>query len=201
MSTSRVRLWLMATNPTYYRGDLRSDLLDAAVLAIADRGPAAVSLRSVAKSVGVSHAAPQNHFGDKAGLFAAVAAQGFERLGASLVAQLDDGPADPLAALGVRYVRFALENPAHFAVMWNPDLHLDPPEVTQARDSTFATLLDTLDQVEGTLSDDESIARAERAWAVAHGLATLLLSGSLTPPPGTDPLRYVAEQLDRLEIG
>lgn len=191
----------MAVNPTYYQGDLRTDLLDAAVIAIADHGPAAVSLRSVAKSVGVSHAAPQNHFGDKAGLFAAVAAQGFERLGDHLVAESDLRSADPLTMLGVRYVEFALDNPAYFAVMWNPDLHLSPPEVTQARDSTFATLLATLDQEEGTLSANDATARAERAWATAHGFATLLLSGSLTPPPDTDPLHYVTEQLDHLEIG
>ncbi len=190
----------MATNPTYYRGDLRSDLLAAAIEAITDGGPAAVSLRSLAKSVGVSHAAPQNHFGDKGGLFAAIATEGFERLGEKLVASSRDS-GDRVRLLGVDYVRFALENPAHFAVMWNPDLHHDPPSVESARAATFAVLLEALDNVEGHLGDQQTLARAERAWAAAHGFATLLLSKSLTPPPGTDPLQYVAEQLDHLEVG
>lgn len=191
----------MATNPTYYQGDLRRDLLDAAVNAIAHGGPAAVSLRSVAKSVGVSHAAPQNHFGDKAGLFAAIAAEGFDQLGRELSMESDSIGSDPITVLGVHYVRFALENPAHFAVMWNPDLHQDPPEVASAREATFMVLLNTLSYIEDDLDNDATIARGERAWFAAHGLATLLLSGSLAVPTGTDRLQYVTEQLDLLDVG
>lgn len=191
----------MATNPTYYRGDLRRDLLDAAIEAIAHLGPAAVSLRSVAKSVGVSHASPQTHFGDKAGLFAAIAAEGFGLLHLALTTPAAGGSPDQLAQLGVQYVRFALEHPAHFAVMWNPDLHHNPPVVTEARDTTFAVLLDTLSAVEGDLAGDAAIARGERAWVMAHGLATLLLSGSLAPPAGTEPMQYVTDQLEHLHVG
>lgn len=191
----------MATNPTYYRGDLRRDLLDAAIEVITHDGPAAVSLRSVAKSVGVSHASPQTHFGDKAGLFAAIAAEGFEHLYAALTTLPPDGPLDPLAQLGVQYVRFALQHPAHFAVMWNPDLHHDPAAVAHARNTTFAVLLDTLSAVEGDLDYDAAIARGERAWVMAHGLATLLLSGALTPPVGTEPMQYVSDQLEHLHVG
>jgi AcrR family transcriptional regulator len=64
----------------YHHGDLRRALLEAAVQAIAEVGPAAVSLRDLARRVGVSHAAPAHHFGDKAGLLTAVAADGFRRL-------------------------------------------------------------------------------------------------------------------------
>lgn len=201
VSTSACMVWGMATNPTYYDGDLRADLLAAAIEAIAQSGPAAVSLRSVAKSVGVSHAAPQNHFGDKAGLFAAVAVDGFERLGAELAARPEEEALDRLAMLGVGYVRCALENPAHFSVMWDPDLHHDPPEVQSARAVTFAMLLEALDDAEGSLSETAALARAERAWATAHGFAALLLSGSLAPPPETSPLQYVAEQLDHVDVG
>ena len=103
--------------------------------------------------------------------------------------------------LGVQYVRFSLEHRAHFAVMWNPDLHHDPPAVARARDTTFAVLLDTLSAVEGDLDNDAAIARGERAWIMAHGLATLLLSGALTPPVGTEPMQYVTDQLEHLDVG
>lgn len=191
----------MATNPTYYRGDLRRDLLDAAIEVIAHDGPAAVSLRSVAKSVGVSHASPQTHFGDKAGLFAAIAAEGFEHLLSALTTPAPHDRSDPLVQLGVQYVGFALAHPAHFAVMWNPDLHYDAATVTAARDATFAVLLNTLSAVGGDLDDDAAIARGERAWIMAHGLATLLLSGALTPPVGTEPMQYVTNQLEHLHVG
>ena len=60
-------------NPTYYGGDLRRDLLDTALELIDQEGPSAVSLRSLARRLGVSHAAPANHFPDKAALFTAIA--------------------------------------------------------------------------------------------------------------------------------
>ena len=68
----------------YHHGDLPRVLLDAAVQAILEVGPAAVSLRDLARRTGVSHAAPAHHFGDKAGLLTAVAADGFRRLAATL---------------------------------------------------------------------------------------------------------------------
>jgi AcrR family transcriptional regulator len=189
----------MALNPTYYPGELRRDLLDAAIRAVAEHGPAAVSLRSVAKSVGVSHAAPQNHFGDKAGLFAALAVEGFD----SLVAFMDDDSQnldDPLLRLGVGYVRHALQNPSHFAVMWDRGLHRDLPEVIAARQRAFERLFVALRQVDGDLDSIAALARAERAWAAAHGMAVLLLSGSLQPPVGMEVLQYVSDQMRYISV-
>jgi len=68
----------------YHHGDLPRVLLDTATQAILEVGPAAVSLRDLARRAGVSHAAPAYHFGDKAGLLTAVAVDGFERLAAAL---------------------------------------------------------------------------------------------------------------------
>src|SRR6266702_4843210 len=71
-------------NRPYHHGDLRRVLLQAAVEAILESGPATVSLRDLARRAGVSHAAPAYHFGDKAGLLTAVAADGFWRLADAL---------------------------------------------------------------------------------------------------------------------
>src|SRR5918994_1639788 len=68
----------------YHHGDLRRTLLAAAVDAIAESGPTALSLRDLARRAGVSHAAPAHHFGDKAGLLTALAAEGYELLGEAL---------------------------------------------------------------------------------------------------------------------
>ena len=68
----------------YHHGDLPRALLEAALQAIVEVGPAAVSLRDLARRTGVSHAAPAHHFGDKAGLLTAVATDGFRRLAATL---------------------------------------------------------------------------------------------------------------------
>ena len=65
----------------YHHGDLRRALLAAALEAVGEVGPAALSLRDLARRAGVSHAAPAHHFGDKAGLLTALAARGLRPAG------------------------------------------------------------------------------------------------------------------------
>src|SRR2546423_2801057 len=105
----------------YHHGDLRRTLLAAAVEAIAEHGPAAISLRDLARRADVSHAAPAHHFGDKAGLLTAIAAEGYLLLAAAL----HDAAArtGSFLEVGVAYVGFAVDQPAHFAVMYRPDLY------------------------------------------------------------------------------
>jgi AcrR family transcriptional regulator len=174
-------------NPTYYGGDLRRDLLDAALELIAREGPSAVSLRWLARRLGVSHAAPANHFPDKAALFTAIATEGFELLRAAITEAA--GQAGPAATAGQRfratgraYTGFALDHPAHFAVMWQRDLlHPDAPALAKASDATFALLLAGVRdvQAEGWAAGADPQTVAFLAWSVVHGLATLWLSGSL----------------------
>ena len=150
---------------SYHHGDLRRVLLDTALELIAERGPGAISLRDLARVAGVSHAAPAHHFGDKAGLFTAIAVQGNELLADALAgADLED--------MGVRYVRFAAEYPSHFEVMFRPDLwHADDPDLAAARERTRAVLRE---RVPGN-SDKIVLA----AWSLAHGFATLRRAGNL----------------------
>src|SRR6266540_666711 len=165
----------------YHHGDLRRALLAAAVAAIEERGPAAISLRDLARRANVSHAAPAHHFGDKAGLLTALAAEGFTKLTASFL------------EIGVAYVGFAVRHPAHFAVMFRPDLyHADDPSVVAARDGARESLHGGLGLVADPGPAPSPIA-ALAAWSLVHGLATLWLSGSLRDPPTDDP-----EELTRL---
>src|SRR4051794_9774768 len=95
-----------------YAGDLRRDLMDAALAVVAADGPAAVSLRALARQLGVSHAAPAKHFASKQALFGALAAEGFELLTSAMRGALAELPADAtaadrLAATGRGYVGFA----------------------------------------------------------------------------------------------
>lgn len=162
------------TRSTYHHGDLRRVLIDAALELIAERGPNAVSLRDLARAVGVSHAAPAHHFGDKAGLFTAIAIQGQRLLAAALAEELTHG--QDLRRLGVRYVRFAAEHPSHFEVMYSPDLcHRDDPELAAAR-ARSGELLRSAIPGDGREADRRMLA----AWSIAHGFATLRRTGNLT---------------------
>src|SRR5262249_11370049 len=105
----------------YHHGDLRAALISAALTVIAEQGTASLSLRELARRAGVSPAAPAPPLGDKTGLRPAIAAEGFQMLAeATSTAWQRTGS---FLEVGVAYVRFATTHPAHFAVMFRPDLH------------------------------------------------------------------------------
>ena len=188
----------MTAKPTYHHGDLRRALLDAAASAIEESGVAALSLRDLARRAGVSHAAPAHHFGDKAGLLAALAAEGYEMQADALEAE------DSFLEIGVAYVRFAVQHRAHFEVMYAPELylyHADDPALAAARDRSGAVLYRSVEELPDAAADPGAVREAAlAAWSIAHGFATLWLSGSL-PDLGSSPdeaARMVLRELGRL---
>jgi AcrR family transcriptional regulator len=162
----------------YHHGDLRRALIEAAVETVATDGPAAVTLRGLAARAGVSHAAPVHHFGDKAGLFAAIALEGFDMMADDLTA-VWEATAD-FGEVGVRYVHFALAHPGHFEVMFRPDL-AGPPgsDLVAAKERAFGMLTGPL-VASGLEEHSESLRTTSLAsWSIVHGLATLMLSGNV----------------------
>jgi AcrR family transcriptional regulator len=163
----------------YHHGDLRRAVLDAALEVIAADGPSAISLRDLARRAGVSHAAPAHHFKDKAGLLTAIALEGNEILAESLAEAIAEERTE-LIDLGVRYVRFALEHPAHFEVMYRPDLyHRRDPELVAARERTGKLLRGKVEAMtEEHHLPDARVAQLA-AWSAAHGFANLVRGGNL----------------------
>src|SRR3954466_13379167 len=107
---------------TYHHGDLKAVILAKAATLVAERGAGGISLRELARAAGVSHAAPAHHFTDRRGLFTALAAQGWRLLAEALT----DARPDFLDA-ALAYVRFALDHPGHYAVMFDRSL-LNPQD-------------------------------------------------------------------------
>ncbi|MCX2185123.1 TetR/AcrR family transcriptional regulator [Streptomyces sp. SKN60] len=177
----------------YHHGDLRQAVLAAALDVIATDGPGALSLRDLARRAGVSHAAPAHHFKDRTGLLTAIAAQGYELLAAALT----DAP--DLRERGVRYVRFAVAHPAHFQVMFQPELYrdrADDPELLAAKELAAAELRAGVVTLPAARSSDSPGSPGSpdprdtgvAAWSMAHGFATLLLTHNLDAPlDGRDP--------------
>ncbi|ATW48881.1 TetR/AcrR family transcriptional regulator [Streptomyces xantholiticus] len=181
----------MSSERTYHHGDLRRAVLSAALDVIRAEGPSAVRLRDLARRAGVSHAAPAHHFKDRTGLLTAIAAEGYELLAHAL------SEAPDLRERGVAYVRFALGHPAHFQVMFQPELHRgDDPGLLAAKERASAELragITTLDTV------PEPRTAGIAAWSLAHGFATLLLTHNLDEPVGdrdpADSFRSLADLL------
>jgi AcrR family transcriptional regulator len=187
----------MSTTPAskdarpYHHGDLPRVLLDTATQAILEVGPAAVSLRDLARRAGVSHAAPAYHFGDKAGLLTAVAVDGFERLAATLREAYQT--TGSFLEVGVAYVRFAVTHRAHFEVMFRPELYrTDDPDLVRARDAARSLLYPPAAAVASSPDGDE-VRAAVAAWSLVHGLATLWLDQNLPPQLGDDPEQITRE--------
>jgi AcrR family transcriptional regulator len=190
----------------YHHGDLRSALLDSVGLIVRENGPAFVSIREVARRARVSHAAPSHHFRNKSGLLTAFAAQGFDRLadtiGATIAASGASTPPAVLAAMGRGYVRFAVENPEHFAIMFRMEL-LDEQdaELVRASDRAYDALMATTRAAaaRGVLDADPTVAAAA-AWSLVHGLSTLWLSGRLQLRTGAADPHQLADAVTQLFV-
>jgi AcrR family transcriptional regulator len=181
----------------YHHGDLPRALLEAAIQAIAEVGPAAVSLRDLARRAGVSHAAPAHHFGDKAGLLTAVATDGFERLAVTLRETYQT--TGSFLEVGVAYVRFAVNHRAHFEVMFRPELyHSDDPELVRARDAARALLYPPAAEAANSPDSGGDLRAGVAAWSLVHGLATLWLNHNLPPQLGDDPEQIAREVAQHL---
>jgi AcrR family transcriptional regulator len=179
-------------NPT-----LPEQLFECTTQIIRERGLAFVSLRAVARRARVSHGAPAYYFPNKAALLSAYAARGYRLLAASvreMVARTDGDARDRLEAIGVAYVRFALAQPEQFGMMFRAELHRRGDRaLREAADGAWCMLADTLARcaAEGYLPREEVEMVTAAAWAIAHGLAVLLLTERL-------PSRVAVRDRDRV---
>lgn len=129
---------------SYHHGNLRDALLRRAARVIADHGVEAVSLRGLARDLGVSHAAPQRHFADRSTLLAELAKEGFRRSLDAMQEGANEAGDDPIAryrSLGRAYVRFACEDPAYFRAINHPDVSdLADQSLAEVKREWFTTL-------------------------------------------------------------
>ena len=109
-----------APTPAYHHGHLRTALLEVAEALLEESGVESFTLRGAARRAGVS-LRPAHHFGDARGLLTELAAIGFARLSRAMLEALPAYPDDRLLAIGMGYVRFAIDNPAVFSLMWRTD--------------------------------------------------------------------------------
>lgn len=192
----------------YHHGDLRQALVDAGIELLEQGGVEAVTVRAVARTVGVSHAAPARHFADLASLYSAIAAVGYRRLSAEMdVASQDQGgPLLRLRNVGLAYVQFALNQADLFRLMSHP-LVADKnqyPDLNSASAGAFNRLLLAVQDAQnaGYLRDGVPEDLALACWSCVHGISVLLLDDQLAPKGYTSPgMDLAALVLDQLFLG
>jgi AcrR family transcriptional regulator len=186
-------MWAMSTSEEkncagpYHHGDLRAALVAAAIELVSSSGPAAVSLREVARMVGVSHNAPYRHFPTRQALLAAVAARGFEMVRQEMRARTEGvDPADYLQVFGHGYIAFALQNRGIYQLMFSDEIRKDEhPELGVIAGQAFEALQQ---HVVALHPNVDSGAAAVTVWALLHGISHLILDNQIKPDAMNDPL-------------
>ncbi|WP_445151032.1 TetR/AcrR family transcriptional regulator [Baekduia sp. Peel2402] len=195
---------MSATARPYHHGNLREALLVAGERALGTTGAANLSLRELAREVGVSHAAPRRHFADRQALLDALALNGFEQLGAQLDAALAGAGEDfttRILALARAYVGFATTRPALIELMFASKHEAGaPPELAQAADRAFAAALAVVadGQAAGAVVPGDPERLAKIAFALLQGLVAIANNDMLDDQP-LDALRDAA--VERLLLG
>jgi len=163
----------------YHHGDLRAALIAEGLRLLAARDVEDLSLREVARGVGVSATAVYRHFPDKAALMAALAAEGLGMLSQVQHAAYDaaGGGVAGFNATGAAYVRFALLHTALFRLIF-----ANPPtgkivELADSPDNAMRFLMENAARL--APPGMESRIFALKSWSVAHGLAMLIIDGQL----------------------
>ncbi len=167
--------------------DHQQRIVQASVQLIEEAGVGALSMREVARRAGVSHQAPYHHFEDREAILGAIAQEGFRMMSAAFEQVLTAEPPSlrgRITSALHTYVEFALQNPAHFRVMFRPELvKLENCPGAQAEGDRAFTILQQL--VDETVSLGVPAHPSKDAlllvfWSVAHGFACLALDGPLT---------------------
>lgn len=192
----------------YHHGNLREALILAGLQILAEQGLGALTLRGCAARVGVSHAAPKNHFSSLEALQAAIVAEGFRRLQTAMrepMAAVRHGSRHQITAACEGYLRFAQENPDLFRLMFSTGrFFADYPELSEATRACYDLLREVCGaiahEVDGTPAPPTT---AEiMLWSFVHGYTALAINGQFRRAVSeTGRLPSLAEAMPRFPIG
>ncbi|MEU6858278.1 TetR/AcrR family transcriptional regulator [Glycomyces sp. NPDC046736] len=182
----------MTSYRPYHHGNLRQAVLDEASAVVRDRGAAELSLREIAATIGVTHAAPRRYFSGRQELLDAVAVEGFTRLGTRL--RKASGERDHpgrLRAVAQAYLDFAVAEANLLELMFAHKRGPGGEAVSTSAESAFAPILQLFQrsEAEGLLPDGGAVRLSVVFLATLQGLAGLVNCGVV-------PLDQVSELVD-----
>lgn len=186
----------------YHHGNLRTALLDAAEQRLRETSPDQVTLRDLAREIGVSHAAPRRHFTNRQALLDALAVAGFARLDTALRgAVAEAGPDFPgrLRAATTAYVRFATENAALLELMYTSKHRPGAERIVEAASAPFGLMhgLVVEGQERGALPSGDPERTGLVVFATLQGIASMINGGLVRPDLLDGLVETAVEQLLR----
>jgi len=197
----------MVKSNSFHHGDLKRTLLDVAVSLLDQHGVSGVTIRAVARSAGVSHSAPVNHYKDRRALLTAIAQGQFNTILKEIETALLEAPTEPkdrIAVFANTIIDFGFKYPHRYQLLWRGDLidHEDPALLV-VMDSIYDQLCYEIERaVPGANVDKDTVAVA--LWSMLHGYVDMRLSGMFSPAndKATDkPRRYAMVELFLTVLG
>ena len=167
----------------YHHGNLRLALLDAAIDQIKEHGVEKLSMRGIARIVGVSQTAPYRHFEDKNHLLSEVATQAFSELYDVSMAAINpnESPIKNIHATGLVYLQYAIDNPEKYGVIFGSRIQnrQSYPSMIEAGEKSFQILVNQVERgIEaGDFIPGCALILANTLWTQVHGAASLILDG------------------------
>lgn len=190
----------------YHHGNLRQALLEEAGRVVKNEGAEAISFRSLARALGVSHAAPGHHFADRTALLSELAAQGYQELADAIELGMNRAASEQrLVAAGEAYVRFALANPEVYRMMFASRLLSGECSDNLLIASQRAYML-LLEAAHGRPpSGDPAAYRVATpelaAWSMVHGAVMLWLDGQLSATTTEEEFLDLVDRVLSLHFG
>ena len=183
----------------YHHGDVPSALMQAALLRIKNEGVDKLSLRALARDIGVSQTAPYRHFKDKNHLLVMLACKGFLELARRKPRLYETRDLfHSLVEAGMEYVYFAKEHPEQYKLMFGSKIEnrSEHPQLMEAGGAAFQVIVDyTLQGVEtGVFIENDPEILAKACWTTVHGIASLAIDDFFDELPGEFDV-FIREQL------
>ncbi len=182
----------MTEKNAHHHGDLRAALIAAGIDVLKSEGMAGLSLRKIAATVGVSHAAPAHHFKGKTALLVAIATEGFLTFTALMRESKENAVTDPraqLLGLCQGYLEFAEKHEALFELIFSTEIkaHADDDPRTASKQA-FRILEETCALFEPSPFHQQS--NEIMIWSLVHGYATLRVYNKLMSPDGNTVMPF-----------
>jgi AcrR family transcriptional regulator len=163
----------------------RARVVGAAETLFAELGYEGVTLRAIAKSLGQSHTAVYRYFGSKAEIFTSARIAAYNRFAEAQeqAARQSDDPIERLDLLGDAYVKFAVEEPDAYRLMFElrQPAEARTPELGAAEDRAWSSIHEGIKSATGAgVLDGDSRVLAHLFWSGLHGVVSLHLAGKLS---------------------